>query len=304
MSNRPLFRIGLFLLASTFAIGCGAPAGNTTATNAGNSTFASNTANFNTNNANANISSGNYQFAEPTSYQGVIRLTFETMGQQPQNRQSTPPIVATVARNGEDRLMEFTLPTNEKVQYLEKGNMKYIVLPTRKQYAELTAEALGFEVRKMMTPEQIVNQLKALPGVTLAGEENLSGRQVVRYTYRNAMNTNSQAGTVETDSYFLIDKETGLPVRSETVSQSTTGGNVQGVQGLKLVTEMTDIKATPDANLFNVPTDFAKIDPEQVKMQANILFQAAAAVIGQMVNQSKLSPTPSATASATPAANQ
>ena len=93
-------------------------------------------------------------------------------------------------------------------------------------------------------------------------------------------------------------------MRSETVSQSTTGGNVQGVQGLKLVTEMTDIKATPDANLFNVPTDFAKIDPEQVKMQANILFQAAAAVIGQMVNQSKLSPTPSATASATPAANQ
>ena len=76
MSNRPLFRIGLFLLACSFAIGCGAPAGNTTATNAGNSTFASNTANFNTNNANANVSSGNYQFAEPTSYQGVIRLTF------------------------------------------------------------------------------------------------------------------------------------------------------------------------------------------------------------------------------------
>ena len=304
MPNRLFLRSGLVLAAGLAAIGCGAPAGNSTATNAGNTTFASNASNFNTNNANANVSGGNYQFVEPTSYQGVIRLTFETMGQQPQNKQSTPPIAATVARNGDDRLMEFTLPTNEKVQYLEKGNMKYIVLPTRKQYAELTAEALGFEVRNMMTPEQIVNQLKALPGVALAGEENLNGRQVVRYTYRNAMNTNSQAGTVATDSYFLIDKETGLPVRSETVSQSTTGGNVQGVQGLKLVTEMTDIKATPDANLFNVPTDFAKIDPEQVKMQANILFQAAAAVIGQMVNQAKVSPTPAATVSPTPAANQ
>lgn len=304
MPNRLFLRSGLIFAAGIAAMGCGAPAGNSTATNAGNTTFANNASNFNTNTGNANVSSGNYQFTEPTSYQGVIRLTFETMGQEPQNKQSTPPIAATVARNGADRLMEFTLPTNEKVQYLEKGDMKYLVLPTRKQYAELTTEALGFEVRKMMTPEQIVNQLKALPGVTLAGEENLNGRQVVRYTYRNAMNTNSQAGTVATDSYFLIDKETGLPVRSETVSQSTTGGNVQGVQGLKLVTEMTDIKATPDANVFNVPTDFAKIDPEQVKMQANILFQAAAAVIGQMMNQAKVPPTPVASPTATPLANQ
>ena len=115
------------------------------------------------------------------------------------------------------------------------------------------------------------------------------------------MNTNSQAGTVATDSYFLIDKETGLPVRSETVSQSASGGNVQGINGVRLVTEMTDIRPTPDAALFNVPTEFAKIDPEQVKMQANILFQAAAAVIGQMINQAKVSPTPAA---ANPPANQ
>jgi hypothetical protein len=182
--------------------------------------------------------------------------------------------------------------------------MQYIVLPSRKQYAELTDESLGFEVRRLMMPEQIVNQLKAIPGVTLAGEENLNGRQVVRYTYNRATNTNSQVGTVATDSYFLIDKETGLPVRSETVSQSASGGNVQGVSGLRLVTEMTDIRSEPDQNLFNVPTEFQRIDPEQVKAQANILFQAAAAVIGQMINQAKVSPTPTSTATATPAANQ
>lgn len=302
MFKRPVLRLGLFCLVSSFAVGCGAPAGNMKATNAGNSTFAANASNFNTSNANANTASSDYQFTEPTSYQGVIRLTFDTMGQDQQAKQSTPPIVATVARNGVDRMMEFTLPTNEKVQYLEKGDMKYLVLPSRRQYAELTAEALGFEVRKMMTPEQIANQLKAIPGVRRAGEEMMNGRQVVRYTYNRAMNTNSQAGTVATDGYFLIDKETGLPVRSETVSQSATGGNVQGVSGLRLVTEMTDIKATPDANLFNVPTDFARIDPEQVKMQANILFQAAAAVIGQMINQAKVSPTPAAAVS--PASDQ
>ena len=302
MPKRRLSTVGVVFAAASLAAACGAPA-TTSNANISNGNLASNTSIINSN-SNTNSTSGNYQFTEPNTYQGVMRLTFETMGQQQQNKVTTPPIGALVARNGADRVMEFTLPTNEKVQYLEKGNMKYIVLPSRKQYAELTEEALGFEVRRLMMPEQIVNQLKAIPGVTQAGEETLNGRQVVRYTYNRQMNTNTQAGTVATDSYFLIDKETGLPVRSETVSQSTSGGNVQGVSGLKLVTEMTDIKAAPDPSLFNIPTEFQKIDPEQVKMQANILFQAAAAVIGQMINQAKVTPTPAATATATPASNQ
>lgn len=302
MSRRVILRTGILVSAASLLLGCGNTT-TTTTTNATNGNFVANASNINTS-ANTNVSGTTYQFREPDAYQGVMRLTFETMGQQPQNNQSLPPIVATVARNGADRMMEFTLPTNEKIQYVEKADMKYLILPSRKQYAELTAEALGFEVRRMMMPEQIVNQLRAIPGVVQAGEETVNGRQVVRYNYGARTDTKSQAGTVATESYFLIDKETGLPVRSETVSQSASGGNVQGVSGLRLVTEMTDIKPVPDANLFNIPTDFQKIDPEQVKTQANILFQAAAAVIGQMVNQAKVSPTPTATVSATPPTNQ
>ena len=303
MSRRIILQSGLLLASASLLIGCG---GTTTTTTTTTNTALGNSGNTNINSttANTNVTGTTYQFNEPNAYQGVMRLTFQTMGQQPQNNQSMPPIVATVARNGADRMMEFTLPTNEKVQYIEKGDMKYLVLPSRRQYAELTSEALGFEVRKMMTPEQIVNQIRALPGVVQAGEETVNGRQVVRYNYGAKTTTNTEAGTVATDSYFLIDKETGLPVRSETVSQSATGGNVQGVSGLRLVTEMTDIKPVPDPNLFNVPTDFQKIDPEQVKAQANILFQAAAAVIGQMMNQANVSPTPAANVSASPAANR
>lgn len=299
MPKRRTFGVSSILIVGILALGCGAP---TTSTNlnTSNGNVTSNTTLTNSN-SNASTTGTHQRFTEPNTYQGVMRLTFETVGEQ-QNRTSLPPIVANVARNGADRMMEFTLPTNEKVQYLEKANMKYIVLPSRKQYAELSQEALGFEVRRLMMPEQIVNQLTAIPGVTEAGEENLNGRQVIRYTYSRQMNTNTQAGTLETDSYFLIDKETGLPVRSETVSQSASGGNVQGVSGLRLVTEMTDIRTDPDPNMFNIPPDFQKIDPEQVKTQANILFQAAAAVIGQLINQAKVSPTP--TASLTPPANR
>src|SRR5688572_13808100 len=153
MSRRIILRSSLFLASASLLIGCG---GTTTTTTTSTNTAYGNSGNATTNvnsAANTNVAATTHQFNEPNAYQGVMRLTFQTMGQQPQNNQSMPPIVATVARNGADRMMEFTLPTNEKIQYIEKGDMKYIVLPSRKQYAELTAEALGFEVRKMMTPE-------------------------------------------------------------------------------------------------------------------------------------------------------
>ena len=290
--------LGSIALSSALLSGCGQPAANVSSVN---SNIAVNT-NINANTFNANVAmvSNGPTFVEPQTYQGVISLTLQTIGEQ-QNA-SMSPLKAVVARNGADRVMEFTLPTNEKVIYLEKGGTNYVILPTRRQYAELTSEALGFEVRRLMMPEQIVEQLKGIQGVQSAGEESINGRQVQKYTYGTATNTGTQAGTVATESYFLIDKETNLPIRSEIVSQSTSGGNVQGVKGARLLTEMTDVRPQPDPNLFNVPTDFQKIDPAQVKAQANLLFNAAAAVIGQLINQANATPTPMATMS--PAANR
>jgi hypothetical protein len=277
--------------------GCGAPP--QTAVNTANTNVNSNVSASNTNLTATNTSSP--QFAEPESYQGVISLKLEAVGQQQQTT-TMPPLEAIVARSGPDRMMQFTLPTNEKIIYVEKGDQNFIVLPSRRQYAELDEQALGFEVRRLMMPEQIAQQLKALPNVVSAGEEVVNGRTVQKYVYGASTNTGTQAGTVTTESYFLIDKETGLPLRSTTSSQSTSGGNVQGVQGIRLVTEMRDLKITPDPNVFDVPTDYQKLDPEQVKAQANLIFNAAAAVIGQLMNQANAAPSPTATMS--PAANR
>src|SRR5678815_1791001 len=138
----------------------------------------------------------------------------------------------------------------------------------------------------------IRDRVKTIPGVRLVGEETANGRTVVKYAYSGAANTQTAAGTVATESYILVDKETSLPLRSETVSQSQSGGNVQGVNGLRMVTEMTDIKTTPDASVFTLPSDFQKIDAEQVKAQANLIFNAAAAIIGQVIKQAQ-APAPS-----------
>jgi hypothetical protein len=268
--------------------GCQPQPGNTTANTASvNSSYNSSNTNYNA--GNSATTGAVITAREPDQYQANVRLTLETLSQQ--QKGTLPTIGAFVARSGDDRAMEFTLP-NEKVIYLDKDGVSYVILPNRKQYAELTKEALGFEVRHMLMPEQIVDQVKAIPGVKLVGEETSNGRMIVKYAYSGAANTQTQAGTVATESYILVDKETGLPIHTETLSQSQSGGNVQGYSGLRIVTEMTDIKTSPDAAIFTVPSEFQKIDPEQVKAQATLIFNAIGAVIGQLINQPQSTPSP------------
>lgn len=281
--------------------GCQPQAGNMNAnmanTNANVSNSLTNTANSNAANANT-VSSVTVETKEPEQYSAMVALKMEATGEN--NTAQLPAIGANVARNGADRRMEFTLPTGEKIVYLDKNGTNYAIFPNRKQYAELNQESLGFEVRRLLMPEQIVNQVKAMQGVQRVGEENVNGRAVVKYAYSGTANTQTQAGNVATESFILIDKETGLPLRSETVSQSQTGGNVQGYKGMRFVTDMSDVKTTVDPTLFNPPTDFQKIDAEQVKAQANLIFNAVAALLGQAMKQAQPNPSPMASPSGSP----
>lgn len=288
----------LFLsAAAALTLGCGAPA-----TNNGNSnTTISNNANLNINinsnaistntNANANATSSTgatVETKEPDVYTATVTLKLETMGDQ---KVSMPSIQANVARNGTDRRMEFSLPNGEKLIYLDKGEKQFVISPNRKQYAELTKEALGFEVRRLLMPGEIVNQVKNIRGVERVGEEQLAGRTVIKYRYGATANTGTQAGQVNTESFVYVDKETSLPLRSETVSQSQ-GGNVQGVSGVRVGTEMSNISTTADASLFAEPTDFKKVEPEEVRQQVNLVFSAAMAIAGQLMRSNAPPPTP------------
>jgi hypothetical protein len=230
---------------------------------------------------------------EPDKYQAKVDVSFEAISETQSS--VLPTISAIVARSGPDRRMELALPGGEKVIYLDTADKNYIILPNRRQYAELSRETLGFDVRRMLMPEQIVNQVKMVQGVQQVGEETVNGRKATKYRYAATTNTQTQAGQVGTESFFLVDTETGLPLRSETVSQSNTGGNVQGYKGARIVTVMSDIQLQPDQALFTVPTDYSKIDPEQVKAQANLIFSAVAAFVGQAMQQNQPAASPTRT---------
>jgi hypothetical protein len=276
--------ISMFSCAVLLA-GCGAqPATNTTVN------VNANTSNTSANStvANANTTSNNSlaSVKEPTEYQATVSLKLEAVGDQKSS--AMPTLGANVSRSGNDRRMEFTMPAGGRVVFLDKGGSNYLILPDKKQYAELNQEALGFEVRRMMMPEQIVEQVKAIPGVQFVGEEMFNGRTVQKFSYGAVANTQSQAGQVSTESYLLVDKETGLPLRSETHSQSQSGGNVQGFSGIRIITEISDIKTETDPAMFEQPpADYQKIETSQVRAQVEMIFNALASFVGQMMRQNQ-----------------
>ncbi len=224
---------------------------------------------------------------EPDEYQGVVSIGIQTSGDA---KTKMPALEARVARDGENRWMELALPNGEKLIYLTVGDDQYVVAPARKQYAKLDEESLGFEVRKLLMPDQIVTQIKALEGVKRAGEEKYNGRDVVKYTFESSAETKSSAGEVETESFVLIDKETNLPLRS-VIDIESKDGKVGGISKLKTVTEIRDLKTEVDDNLFKKPEGYDEVTPEEVRAQIQIFLNAAQLVIGQLI-QSAQDPTP------------
>ena len=274
----------LFVLA-VVGLACQQPAtnGNANLLNANvNTNFNVNT-NANISNANTMNEMGAIDTKEPDHYQATVRLQFQTTGEQ---KIATPPLQAQVARDGANRRMELVAPNGEKVIYLETNGKKLLIAPQRKEYGELNQEALGFEIQSLMMPDQIIDRVENLKGVQRVGEEQVNGRDAIKYRYDATTNTQTNAGNVETESYILVDKETGLPLHTVTNTQAQ-GGNVQGVNGITLVTDLSNIQTTVDPSLFAEPTGYKQVEPAQIRQQVNQLFNLAMAVVGQLMKSAQ-----------------
>ena len=261
------------------------------------------TVNANTGPANTNVNVSAAPTAgigarEPNAYRATLVLSAETEGGEKTIGIST--LSAEVARNGVDRRVAFKLPDGSDLIYLERGDLHVVIAPGRKQYAELTPEATGFQLGKLMTPGQLVARLENLKGVERVGEETINGRTAEKYRYGNTTNTNTSAGAVSTEAFVYVDKETGLPLRSELYTEAS--GNVQGVKGAKIVAEMRDITTVVDPTLFEVPTAYGKVPPEQIKQQINALANMAGALLKSMMASSGPATSASPAATASPAA--
>ena len=239
---------------------------------------------------------------EPEKYRAVIVFSAETEGGQ--KTVGIPTLSAEVARNGADRRVSFKLPDGSDLIYLEQGGKHIVIAPSRKQYAELTPEATGFQLQKLMTPGQIVSYLEKLKGVERVGDDTLNGRTADKYRYATTTNTSTSAGEVKSEAFVYVDKETGLPLRAELYTEAS--GNVQGVRGAKIVAEMRDISTNVDDSLFQVPAGLNKVPPEQVRAQIDALTNTVAALVKALLsnmNTAAATTASPATSSPSPAAS-
>ena len=254
--------------------------------------------NVNTNaNANANLAPVNANTAtapstlaarEPDRYRATLVFSAETEGGD--KTIGIPQLSAEVAKNGADRRLSFKLPDGSDLIYLDHNGTPYAILPARKQYAELTPEATGFQLHKLMTPGQVVSYLDRLQGLQVVGEEQQAGRTAVKYRYDRTSQTKTSAGDVKTESFIYIDKDTGLPLRAEIFSEAS--GNVQGVKGAAFVAEMRDITTDVDPSLFEVPAGYNKIPEAQVRQQVDAITNAIAAGLRTLLTNMNTAPPP------------
>jgi outer membrane lipoprotein-sorting protein len=248
-------------------------------------------------NANANLSPEatlTIATREPEKYRAVLVFSAETEGGQ--KTIGIPSLSAEVARNGADRRVSFKLPDGSDLIYLEQGDQHIVIAPGRKQYAELTREATGVQLQKLMTPGQIVSYLEKLKGVERVGDDTMNGRPADKYRYANTTNTSTSAGEVKSEAFVYVDKETGLPLRAELYTEAS--GNVQGVKGARIIAEMRDITTNVDDSLFQVPPGLNKVPPEQVRAQIDALTNTAVALVkALMSNMNTAAPTTTASPS-------
>ena len=287
----PVLAISVFVFAAS---GCArGPAANANVnTNINTNVNANATANAN---INANTAPSTIAAREPDSYKATIVFTAETEGGD--KAIGIPTLSADVAKNGSDRRLSFKLPDGSDLVYLERAGVQYGIAPARKQYAELTPEATGFQIQKLMTPGQVVAYLDRLQGIEFVGEEPQAGRTALKYRYAKTAQTQTSAGEVHTESFIYVDKDTGLPLRAELFSEAS--GNVQGVKGAKVVAEMRDIQTNPDPSLFEIPAGMTKVPESQVRAQVNAVTNTVAAVLRTLLQNMNTTPPPSPTASPT-----
>lgn len=250
--------------------------------------------NVNTNTADADRGA-TINAREPEKYSATLVLSIETEGGD--KAIGIPPLSVQVARNGEDRRVEFKLPDGSPLVYLDHNNRHYVVLPDRKQYAELTPEATGIQIHKLITPGQLVESLKNIRGVERVGEGPMDGRAAEKYRYSTSTNTNTKAGEIKAEAFVYVDKETGLPLRAEMLAESS--GDVKGVKAARVVAEMRDIKTDVLATLFEPPAGYSVVAPEKVRQQIDAVTSAVAAILKAMManagaNTGNASPSPAA----------
>ena len=231
-------------------------------------------------NANSSPTPGATAFAsrEPDRYRASTVIAIQPTGNAPQA--NVPQMRFDFAKIGTDRRVSFKLPEPVgEVVYLEKPELKYLIFPSRNQYVELDPTELGFQLGNLMSPASALERLKERTQYENLGTETINGRPAIKYRFKGAADTHTKAGVAQADSLVYVDQETGLPLRSEIDTISSSGA------GMRIMTTTEDLNLNPDPSLFEVPTQMKKVTSAELKQQVQAFVSGMRAFAGYLRQQ-------------------
>lgn len=279
------FSLAMFALSvgimALFLIGCV-----NTDTKIGANSNANTAATTNSNTISAPTGSVIPETKEPDRYSVTTTITIQPTGNTP--KVDVPQLRFSFARIGSDnRRLSFSLPDPVgEVVYLEKGAFKYLIFPMRNQYVEIDPNELGFQLGNLLSPASVIERLKERAPYEMIGTEMVNGRTAIKYRFKGATDTRTQAGMVQADSIIYVDQETGLPLRSEVDAMLSNG------KGARVMTETGSIQLLPESSLFEVPTGMKKVTTGELKQQVQGFVNAIRVFAAYMRQQSGVSPMP------------
>ena len=201
---------------------------------------------------------------EPERYQAMRVIT--STGGSAAMSDGTPEGETFIARDGAKRREDYESVGGERISYLQLPDGNYVLLPARKMYAELKlgTHAMGDEqstgVPPEFSPDKLLNEARPESRYERLGAETVNGRATVKY--RVSIRGKTGAGReVNTESLVWVDETLGMPIRSETAS---TGGSASGE---RITMELRDIKETVDAGVFDLPSDYRKVEARELFAQ-------------------------------------
>lgn len=190
---------------------------------------------------------------EPEQYRATLTLRFDGA--------TRPALTADIARNGTDRRWDFALPDGTRLTYLYQTDRLYIILPDKKIYAEQEGPAGAFTLPATLDPERLTQQLRADNRYQHAGATQFKQRAADKFQYLGGA-----------ESFVLLDKETGLPLRLELAQPDAHKAAKFTVTAIELFPSNVPLPLKH----FNEPRDFQPVTITQIADTFRRITQAAA----------------------------
>jgi hypothetical protein len=229
---------------------------------------------------NANTANGNsaaatdntsktppFSTKEPERYQATMIVSGSLGGDSP----AMPGVSnllsreVRIARDGEKRRYDYELIPGAKMTNLQLPSGNYLLLHSKKLYAEVKPGAAGdltAAARNLpsdFSPEKLINETNPGANYEKLGTEELNGRTVTKY--RVTTTGKGEGRGLATQTIIWIDESLGMPVKSETTS---TG---EQARGSRVTMELREIKQEVDQSLFELPKDYKKVSSEEITAQ-------------------------------------